>query len=67
MTHDQEMEIDRNSHSYLLGVAQYERNEALCALRRLVRKGTDGRYYTSQRGDADVTEIVRSILEREVV
>lgn len=60
-----DFQVDRQSPSYLLGVAQYERNEALSALRRLVRRGTNGRYYTSKHGDADVTEIVRSALERK--
>lgn len=57
-------EIDRKSHSYLLGVAEVERESAKSALRRLVRKGANSRYYTSQHGDTDVTEIVQRILEK---
>lgn len=58
-----DFQVDRTSPSYLLGVAEYKRNEALSALRRLVRKGADGRYYTSKHGDTDVTDIVRNALE----
>lgn len=28
-------EVDRNSHSYMLGVAEYERDKYLTALRRI--------------------------------
>lgn len=57
------LEVDRESHSYLLGVTESRLASARAALQRLVRKSTDGRYYTSQHSDADVTEIVGSILE----
>jgi hypothetical protein len=29
-------EVDRNSHSYMLGVAEYDRDKYLTALRRIV-------------------------------
>lgn len=32
-------------------------------LHTLVRKGTDGHWYTSQHGDADVTYNVRDLLD----
>lgn len=34
------------------------------ALGHLVRKGTNGRWYTSQNGDADVTALVAGVLEQ---
>ncbi len=57
------LEVDRESHSYLLGATESRLASARSALWRLVRKGTDGRYYTSQHGEADVTQIVAHILE----
>lgn len=49
--------------SVRLGKTEYERDRALSALRILVRKGTGGRYYTSQHGDTDVTNFVAAALD----
>ena len=40
-------------------------NNCRDALRSVVRKGGDGRWYTSQRGDTDVTHWVSRILDGE--
>lgn len=45
-----------------LVAAQTDCRRLEAALRRLVREGTDGRWYTSQHGDADVTAIVGGVL-----
>jgi hypothetical protein len=41
-----------------------EIHELRRALGKLIRRGTNGRCYTTQHGDADVTDLVDHLLER---
>jgi hypothetical protein len=55
-------DIKRGAEELRASLPQSTKSEAQRALERLVRKGADGRWYTTQHGDVDVTIIVGGAL-----